>query len=147
MGTASGDREEQGEPRNAPLARAERPSVLAGLFALALAVRGLHLLAHWNSPFSPSFYLPIDARLDLHGHYQDAAHAELNTFIAGCAASGCRLVLVITGKGDPASAEGRGVLRRMVPTWLNAVEFRPFVVGYGEARRRHGGRDHCKRPP
>ncbi len=41
----------------------ERLPVLAAVFGLALAVRGLHTLAIWKGPFSPSFYLPIDARL------------------------------------------------------------------------------------
>ncbi len=37
--------------------------MLAGVFGLALAVRGLHTAAVWQGDFSPSFYLPIDARL------------------------------------------------------------------------------------
>lgn len=40
----------------------ERPAVLAGIFALALGLRLLHLAAFWRGPFSPSLYLPIDAR-------------------------------------------------------------------------------------
>ena len=61
--------------------------------------------------------MPIDARLDLHGSYQDAAQAELNAFISSCANTGCRTVLVITGKGSV--GEGGGVLRRRLPDWLN----------------------------
>lgn len=81
--------------------------------------------------------LPIDARLDLHGHYQDAAHAELNAFISSCAASGCRLVLVITGKGSV--SEGGGVLRRRLPDWLNQPACRPHVLAFASARPEHGG--------
>lgn len=81
--------------------------------------------------------LPIDARLDLHGHYQDAAHAELNAFIASCAATGCRLVLVITGKGSV--GEGGGVLRRRLPDWLNQPTCRPYVLAFSSARPEHGG--------
>jgi DNA-nicking Smr family endonuclease len=81
--------------------------------------------------------LPIDARLDLHGHYQDAAHAELNAFISSCAASGCRLVLVITGKG--AVSEGGGILRRRLPDWLNQPACRPHVLAFAGARPEHGG--------
>jgi len=81
--------------------------------------------------------LSIDARLDLHGHYQDAAHAELNAFIASCAASGCRMVLVITGKG--AVSEGGGILRRRLPDWLNQPACRPHVLAFATARPEHGG--------
>jgi len=81
--------------------------------------------------------LPIDARLDLHGHYQDAAQAELNAFIAGCAAAGCRTVLVITGKGSV--GEGGGVLRRRLPDWLNQPACRPYVLAFAAARPEHGG--------
>lgn len=81
--------------------------------------------------------LPIDARLDLHGMYQDAAQAELNAFIADCAARGCRMVLVITGKGS--MREGGGVLRRRLPDWLNLPACRPHVLAFSAARPEHGG--------
>ena len=81
--------------------------------------------------------LPIDARLDLHGSYQDAAQADLNAFIASCAASGCRTVLVITGKGSV--REGGGVLRRRLPDWLNQPACRPHVLAFAGARPEHGG--------
>jgi DNA-nicking Smr family endonuclease len=81
--------------------------------------------------------MPIDARLDLHGHYQDAAQAELNAFISSCAATGCRTVLVITGKGSV--GEGGGVLRRRLPDWLNQPACRPYVLAFAAARPEHGG--------
>ena len=86
----------------------------------------------------------IDGRIDLHGMTQTVAHGRLATFLHDAQSEGLRLVLVITGKGaareDRAWHEPeRGVLRRMVPQWLNSAELRPFVVGYGEAARRHGG--------
>ncbi len=90
----------------------------------------------------------IDARIDLHGMTQAAAHRRLVTFLHEAQATGARLVLVITGKGSPDRSEAafatmyepeRGVLRRAVPQWLNGAELRPFVVGFGEASRRHGG--------
>ena len=80
--------------------------------------------------------LPIDARLDLHGSYQDAAQAELDAFISSCAATGCRTVLVITGKG---SVREGGVLRRMVPRWLNLSPLRAMVVAIEQATPRDGG--------
>lgn len=81
--------------------------------------------------------LPIDARLDLHGSYQDGAQADLNAFIASCAATGCRTVLVITGKGSV--REGGGVLRRRLPDWLNQPACRPHVLAFAAARPEHGG--------
>jgi len=81
--------------------------------------------------------LPIEARLDLHGNYQDAAHAELNHFIAASAAAGRRVVLVITGKGSV--GEGGGVLRRRLPDWLNQPACRPHVLAFAGARPEHGG--------
>ena len=88
--------------------------------------------------------LEVDARLDLHGLTQRAAHQRLGRFLAEAQANGARLVLVITGRGRPAEpaeghGEARGVLRRAVPDWLQSQEFRPFVAGLDEAGRRHGG--------
>ena len=86
--------------------------------------------------------LPVDARLDLHGLTQSAAHLRLLRFLAEAQADGAKLVLVITGKGkadDNPRPEERGVLRRAVPAWLHSAEFRPLVAGFEEAGRRHGG--------
>ena len=81
--------------------------------------------------------IAIDARIDLHGHTQAEAHRRLLDFLLSVQDSGGRLVLVITGKG--AVGEGGGVLRRMLPGWLSSPRFRPFVLGYDEAHRSHGG--------
>jgi DNA-nicking Smr family endonuclease len=80
--------------------------------------------------------LAIEARLDLHGHYQEDAHAALNRFIPGCAATGKRCVLVITGRG---SREGSGVLRARLPEWLNAPPCRAHVLAVAPAQPQHGG--------
>ncbi|ABS67294.1 Smr protein/MutS2 [Xanthobacter versatilis] len=89
----------------------------------------------------------VDARLDLHGLTQAAAHRRLRLFLIEAQALGHSLVLVITGKGDPdrlmstgpAFGEGRGVLKRAVPLWLAEPELRMIVVGFEAAGRRHGG--------
>ncbi len=89
----------------------------------------------------------VDARLDLHGLTQAAAHRRLRLFLMEAQASGHSLVLVITGKGDPerlmssapAFGEGRGVLKRAVPLWLAEPDLRAVVVGFESAGRRHGG--------
>ncbi|MFG1399517.1 Smr/MutS family protein [Roseixanthobacter pseudopolyaromaticivorans] len=86
----------------------------------------------------------VDARLDLHGLTQAAAHRRLLMFVVEAQAAGHALVLVITGKGDPetvfmAGTPERGVLRRAVPQWLSDAAMRPYVVGFESAARRHGG--------
>ena len=82
----------------------------------------------------------IDARIDLHGMTQDAAHRRLLRFLEAARGEGAKIVLVITGKGAPDAVEGgRGVLRRAVPEWLRSPPFRLLVSGYENAGRRHGG--------
>lgn len=92
----------------------------------------------------------IQARLDLHGLRQDAAHAALRRFLLSCHDNDKRLVLVITGKGAPlmsghddhfSGAQGpeRGVLKRNVPRWLAEPELRAIVVSFTAAAISHGG--------
>jgi DNA-nicking Smr family endonuclease len=87
--------------------------------------------------------LPIDARIDLHGLTQSAAHDALVRFLRVSRAKGARMVLVITGKGSPPRALAgngeRGVLRRWVPTWLSSPQLRDVVAGFDAAHRDHGG--------
>jgi DNA-nicking Smr family endonuclease len=92
---------------------------------------------------------PVDARLDLHGTRQRDAHARLCSFLLDAQARGCRIVLVITGKGGEAGTADhlagalgepqRGVLRRGVPQWLEEPALRSVVLGYATAGVRHGG--------
>ncbi len=77
-----------------------------------------------------------EARVDLHGMIQREAHAALNDFIAESYTAGLRNVLVITGKG---SVREGGVLRRMVPRWLNQPPLRAMVVAIEQATPRDGG--------
>jgi DNA-nicking Smr family endonuclease len=88
--------------------------------------------------------IEVEARIDLHGLTQSAAHHRLLRFLAEAQEAGTRIVLVITGKGAPGEATGtgeagRGVLRRAVPGWLESASFRRLVSGYEPAGRRHGG--------
>ena len=83
----------------------------------------------------------IDGRLDLHGFTQAEAHDALSHFLRRRQASGAKVVLVITGKGARGGdAPGeRGVLKRMVPLWLQLPEFRALVIGFESAAIGHGG--------
>lgn len=86
---------------------------------------------------------PIERRLDLHGLTQREAHDALVHFLRSAQAQDARMVLVVTGKGartaDRDPFVERGVLRRLVPHWLKAPEFRNLVVGFEAANIGHGG--------
>ena len=81
--------------------------------------------------------LPIEARLDLHGHSQAEAHRELDAFLAGAQAAGKRCVLIITGKGT--TKETGGVLRAQVPSWLNQPPNRDRILAFDHAQPKDGG--------
>ncbi len=81
--------------------------------------------------------LDVGARLDLHGMRQDEAQRALTGFLRRAQADGAKVAIVVTGKG--LSREEGGVLRRVVPMWLQAPHLRDVVVGFGEAARHHGG--------
>jgi DNA-nicking Smr family endonuclease len=81
--------------------------------------------------------LDVDAKLDLHGMRQDEAQRALTSFLRRAQADGAKVAIVVTGKG--LSREEGGVLRRVVPMWLQAPNLRDVVVGFGEAARHHGG--------
>lgn len=75
------------------------------------------------------------ATLDLHGHTQDSARAALARFLCAAQADGASAVIVVTGVGRG----GEGVLKRRLPEWLAEADLRPFVSGYAQAHRTHGG--------
>ncbi len=82
--------------------------------------------------------LPIEGRIDLHGMTRAEAHGALEGFLEGAQAGGRRCVLVITGKG--LRRDGRiGVLRTMVPRWLNDAPNRGRIIAFTHAQPRDGG--------
>lgn len=98
----------------------------------------------------------VDRSVDLHGLTQSEARAKLQSVIEGSVARGEKLLLVVTGKGGrrhsqlapdtPVAYRTRdsfeqfgGVLKRMVPMWLEGPELRVFVESYGPASQEHGG--------
>ncbi len=91
-----------------------------------------------------------DATLDLHGLTEAAAHRALTMFLRSAMSRGARLTLIVTGKGlkTPAPDEpfdleldrrARGVLRAIVPRWLQEPDLARFVADVRSAHRRHGG--------
>lgn len=95
--------------------------------------------------------LEIEARLDLHGLRQNEAHRRLLGFLRSAHDQGLRYVLVITGKGgfdgdmhalpfhETLDRSPRGVLRRIVPMWLEEPSLSSIVLSYREAATQHGG--------
>jgi DNA-nicking Smr family endonuclease len=80
---------------------------------------------------------PIEARLDLHGLTQAEAHRELIQFVESCYHDGRRCVLVITGRG--LGPDGPGVLKAVVPRWLQEAALRRRILAVAGAQPRHGG--------
>jgi len=88
--------------------------------------------------------LQPEARIDLHGMTLAEAHPELIRFILNTHAAGCRLVLVITGKGKLKPDNGpipqrMGVLRHQVPLWLRQIPLSNAVLQITESHLKHGG--------
>jgi DNA-nicking Smr family endonuclease len=77
----------------------------------------------------------IEETIDLHGLTQEQAHARLGRFLAEAQQGGLRCVLVVTGRG---LVHG-GVLRHMVPRWLNEAPNRERVLAFAPAQPKHGG--------
>lgn len=81
----------------------------------------------------------IEARLDLHGMTQSQAHDAVYRFLETARNNGRRMVLVITGKG--LHRDGQiGVLRSVVPRWLNERPLRDWIKAFDHATPRDGGK-------
>jgi DNA-nicking Smr family endonuclease len=90
--------------------------------------------------------LTPQAQLDLHGMTQGAAHRALTTFLQGAHERGLRLVVIVTGKGNPQhpdvaawTASPHGVLRQMVPRWLGEPPLSAMIAQMQPTHLRHGG--------
>jgi len=80
---------------------------------------------------------PIDKKIDLHGMTQAAAKAALEKFILSAQKQDKRTLLVITGKGSRST--GGGVLRRMLPQWLELPPLKGLALALTPARAEDGG--------
>lgn len=85
-----------------------------------------------------------ERKIDLHGMTLSQAHPALARFIIAAHMDGCRLVLVVTGKGKTKSDDGpiptpRGVLRNQVPQWLHLAPLGALVLQVTDAHVSHGG--------
>jgi len=82
--------------------------------------------------------MSCEAKLDLHGHTQQESYEKLILFIKKSFDNKKRCVHVITGKGRK-EIENSGVLKDMVPIWLNSPELRPYILMFSYAKIRDGG--------
>ena len=87
-----------------------------------------------------------DATLDLHGMTQDRAHRTLIRFLTNARNYDNRLIVVVTGKGNPRAPDAaawtqspHGVLKEMVPRWLAEPELKGQIARVQPAHIRHGG--------
>ena len=87
-----------------------------------------------------------DARIDLHGMTEAVAHRALATWLTAAQGRGHRLALVVTGKGNPKNdgnapwmTTRHGVLKQMVPRWLNEPELAALIASVQPAHVKHGG--------
>lgn len=84
--------------------------------------------------------MPIDGRIDLHGHSRDQAHEALKRFLLASQVAGKRCILVITGKGMTVeSSLSKGVLRESLPQWMKEEPFRSIVLAHAQSQPQHGG--------
>ena len=65
------------------------------------------------------------------------AHKALEEFLGRAYNAGKRCVLVITGKGT--LSQGGGILKNMVPHWLNELPNRGRILSFAYAKPRDGG--------
>ena len=79
--------------------------------------------------------LPLEGRLDLHGMTQAEAYPALHKFIRAAVAQDKRTVLIITGKGQ----RFEGVLRTMLPQWLEEPDLARYVIALTPAAPKDGG--------
>ena len=88
----------------------------------------------------------IQGKLDLHGMTQSQAHSALINFIQSSFNDRKRNLLVITGKGRSKGEDGvaryekrEGILKSIVPKWLDESPLRGLVLAFTTSQREDGG--------
>lgn len=79
-----------------------------------------------------------DRIVDLHGDTLAHAYGRIDAALAGAAAAGERIVLLVTGKPG-GERTGRGAIRAVVGDWLAASRHAGRIVAVRPAHPRHGG--------
>ena len=87
--------------------------------------------------------MKIHAVLDLHGKKVKESKSKVFYFIKNNFEANNRLVLIITGKGKRRGVEegwkGDGVLKKLLPAWLNSISLSKYIVWFDIATKDLGG--------
>ena len=87
--------------------------------------------------------MKINAVLDLHGKKVKESKSKVFYFIKNNFEANNRLVLIITGKGKRRGVEegwkGDGVLKKLLPDWLNSISLSKYIVWFDIAPKDLGG--------
>ena len=87
--------------------------------------------------------MKIHAVLDLHGKKVKESRSKVFYFIKNNFEANNRLVLIITGKGKRLGVEngwrGDGVLKKLLPNWLNSISLSKYIVWFDIAPKNQGG--------
>ncbi len=73
--------------------------------------------------------------LDLHGYTKEEAFNKVQESIINAYNQNIRVLLIITGKGK----NGEGVLKKIIPKYLNHATIGAYIIGMAEALPKHGG--------
>lgn len=88
--------------------------------------------------------MPIEAELDLHGYNEERAFDAVVNFVKNSYLRKKRCIAIITGKGIHPSFQDdifstRGVLKDLVPQWLNNSDIRPLILSITHPANKDGG--------
>lgn len=87
--------------------------------------------------------IKINSVLDLHGCKVNESKTRVVNFIKNNYETNNRLILIITGKGKRLGVEdgwkGKGVLKEVIPQWLNSVLLSKFIIWFDFAPKNMGG--------
>jgi len=104
---------------------------------LRKAEPGTTLDGSWDRRLSRGLVQP-DRTVDLHGHSLATAYDLLDRRLEQAAATGDRVLLLITGK-PRSGTERRGAIRAAVGDWLAASRHAGHIAAVRGAHPRHGG--------
>jgi DNA-nicking Smr family endonuclease len=86
--------------------------------------------------------LPIEDRVDLHGHTLETARGAVHKFISTSSALGLKMVLIIHGRGLR-SPDGVPVLKANLEDLLVKSSIRKYILAFSSARPCDGGTGAC----
>jgi DNA-nicking Smr family endonuclease len=128
------------EPLEAPPAPSAPSAAPRSAPRPAKSVPGVTLDGSWDRRLSRGLVQP-DLIVDLHGHNLNTAYSLLDSRLEHAAATGARVLLLITGKPPEPNQRPikRGAIRAAVGDWLAASRHAGDIAAVRGAHPRHGG--------